>query len=711
MTQPGKRIGGTKQEVEKELSGLQESDIARVGKDIYRRNLAAEQSAMAKIDKVPQTDEEWADFRQSVYAPTPAPVIDVQDEVVVDKEISEAQKIRNEKAKQEAETRLEKLERDRARVKQEQLEEATQEREKKDKIISETQEGISEDMEAFRDKTKDLREDTLDIAERATKAAGSIDFQAKFDRLQGIEETLRGYYDAQNEELDDLDRTGMLLSVRRGRKQKVINNYESKITTAQAETSMIRGNVNFAFDVIDRGANSISNMLTIEKSKYESIKRMGIDEMNLKLETVGRSTEEKVLVNDLIKDINNDIANVEANRYTVKSLMNNNPKIVNEADIKLTDNEEEIFNKVKQYYADNPIEQATESNWSLEEVEDGKWLKINENTGDTEVVYDKSDSSDPVTNEPTNPSKVFIGKDGGIYDFTSYAEDTEWGYTIKSDYLSIISSMTTSEQINEYLKGTSLAGMGKEILDIAREYGIDPKIFMAVMAHETGKFASDVLKENNNPGGITWQPSFGEDMRGSPRPGSEGGFYARFDTFKQGLRNVAFEIERRKRKPDVSDTGDVDDDGDGDGDEIMSVYAIDVFERKYGWVPPFGFTRNDLIEYMRDNPGLSPAELQAAAEEEFKKQQGAEAGEPEAQVEEEGWVEDITEEDIRAEFTEEELYTISDNLGIAVWWKHKSFDIANAMPTIISRVQKVTDMGGSIEEIKRILLSKNKKNL
>lgn len=51
-------------------------------------------------------------------------------------------------------------------------------------------------------------------------------------------------------------------------------------------------------------------------------------------------------------------------------------------------------------------------------------------------------------------------------------------------------------------KGGALEGKGDYMVKSAKKHKIDPKIFMAIVAHETGYGKSPMVKENNNPAGL-----------------------------------------------------------------------------------------------------------------------------------------------------------------------------------------------------------------
>jgi len=45
-------------------------------------------------------------------------------------------------------------------------------------------------------------------------------------------------------------------------------------------------------------------------------------------------------------------------------------------------------------------------------------------------------------------------------------------------------------------------------------------------------------------------------------------------------------------------------------EKSMSTNQIEQFRRSYGWTPPFGYTQNQLIQFMNDNPGLNPEQYE-----------------------------------------------------------------------------------------------------
>ena len=49
--------------------------------------------------------------------------------------------------------------------------------------------------------------------------------------------------------------------------------------------------------------------------------------------------------------------------------------------------------------------------------------------------------------------------------------------------------------------------------------------------------------------------------------------------------------------------------------KVLTTENIDKFEKMYGWMPPFGFTERQLVQFMKDNPDATSEELESGAKE------------------------------------------------------------------------------------------------
>jgi hypothetical protein len=126
--------------------------------------------------------------------------------------------------------------------------------------------------------------------------------------------------------------------------------------------------------------------------------------------------------------------------------------------------------------------------------------------------------------------------------------------------------------------------------------------------------------------------------------------------------------------------------------DVLSMNQIDQFRRAYGWTPPYGFTEQQLMQYMEDNPNATPEELEAGARQAIGTETGQGAGTGGTQV-------TIDENVIRQEFSTDELKSIADKLGMSKWYTPKGMDIDRAMPEILNKVQQALSEGYTKEEV------------
>jgi hypothetical protein len=126
-------------------------------------------------------------------------------------------------------------------------------------------------------------------------------------------------------------------------------------------------------------------------------------------------------------------------------------------------------------------------------------------------------------------------------------------------------------------------------------------------------------------------------------------------------------------------------------DKPMSTNQIEQFRRSYGWTPPFGFTQEQLLQYMKDNPNATPEELEAGA----KQMSGGGAVTQAEQF--------LDEDYFRNNFTTEELKNMSDKLGTSKWYTGKTRDINRFIAEAQKRIETAREEGYSDEEILEFL--------
>jgi len=148
---------------------------------------------------------------------------------------------------------------------------------------------------------------------------------------------------------------------------------------------------------------------------------------------------------------------------------------------------------------------------------------------------------DPITGALTDQSKVLsAGKKA--YNFTSYAEDPNWGNAVNTILISL-PEFTTNEEVNRYIQSKAPGSLLKaeDIESAAEQTGVSPELLLSIAAHESSFGNSAVAKANNNLVGYS---NAGET--GTNRPASEGGTYTKFATPKDSLMALANNIKQRE---------------------------------------------------------------------------------------------------------------------------------------------------------------------
>jgi|GEM_PF-6423128 len=165
--------------------------------------------------------------------------------------------------------------------------------------------------------------------------------------------------------------------------------------------------------------------------------------------------------------------------------------------------------------------------------------------------------------------------------------------------------------IDNYLKDRNIDSTynGRQIVNVASEYGIDPYLFQSMLQAESGSGTSYISKTDNNPGGVTWSSTYEAShdnvSKGSPRPADEGGNYVRFENIEDGLGAVAQQIQRRMiQEPTEQDFEKVADDF-----EIENEMDENIIENTADGISfdesQFSDLSWDVFEGYRDTVGLS----------------------------------------------------------------------------------------------------------
>ena len=132
--------------------------------------------------------------------------------------------------------------------------------------------------------------------------------------------------------------------------------------------------------------------------------------------------------------------------------------------------------------------------------------------------------------------------------------------------------------------------------------------------------------------------------------------------------------------------------------EPLSINQIEQFRRSYGWTPPLGFTNSQLIQYMNDNPGATPEELEAGA-----RQAGGgtiEPAQPQTNFPD-------TVGHIMNTITDDEmtfLFKKAKTAGVTQLLRLKRGDVQAYIESFQSKIEEAISQGYSKDEIKAVIL-------
>lgn len=176
------------------------------------------------------------------------------------------------------------------------------------------------------------------------------------------------------------------------------------------------------------------------------------------------------------------------------------------------------------------------------QVDTSKWGNLSSALGTPETAPQPQSQS---SSGPVSP--VTLGDKS--FDFSHYAADSGYGSSIQSTVNELRG--TAPENVQAYITQKSPHSLVRsdDIHAAAQQYGIPWQPLLAVMQKESSIGTSHVAAANNNPGGITWSPTYQAShpnvTKGTPRPPNEGGNYVRFPTMQDGIGAVAEQVKRR----------------------------------------------------------------------------------------------------------------------------------------------------------------------
>lgn len=120
----------------------------------------------------------------------------------------------------------------------------------------------------------------------------------------------------------------------------------------------------------------------------------------------------------------------------------------------------------------------------------------------------------------------------------SYVQELNTSYQSIEKAVPTPSAPAYDAYITSHTGGKKAPVTGQMIMNASATYGVDPSVFAALLGHETSFGSAGEAPKNNNPGGILYVGQAGA-TQGSPRPASEGGYYAAYSSWEKGVNAAA----------------------------------------------------------------------------------------------------------------------------------------------------------------------------
>jgi murein DD-endopeptidase MepM/ murein hydrolase activator NlpD len=288
---------------------------------------------------------------------------------------------------------------------------ATDEKHKElEDIQTNTQNELDEVRSGKQGEITDMRLDTQYNITKAFSVSEEEALKTK-ENLVRLNDNLGRYTEDYINAMGGVGHAGQTKSQNALEMNKVHNTYGSLIALTESQIANEKGLLNYSLDIIDRAGQSFMQRNEELKSSYSSILAFNeYAENNKKEEFNLLDNEQKELFKGYIADLEQEQANIEANKDTIKNLMANKEtaKIASEAGINLTDSEEEVAKKLQEYYINNPdVTEELSFEQKLKLYEKGLMIDTNGNIKETPVVYDTNLSIGNATITGLNGSKYW----------------------------------------------------------------------------------------------------------------------------------------------------------------------------------------------------------------------------------------------------------------------------------------------------------------
>lgn len=350
-TQAGYRISDVN-----ELKTLKAGDIARVGKDIYRRDLAREQEAMKTYKAGRGTPELNSAFNASVYAPQPATTPTMTTKPTASNVISQlpsksVSDTINEAFVNSSLSNVETQKKSIMDVYNRQMEEVNRKQAEFDKQIQASQKTQQETLGKMETATQPFQAD-LEETERER-----LFINKNFEDNQKSILELETLLNSAVADKEAAQSAPGLASVKQARLYKIQTDYQGRVGVVEAVMNARNSQINVAYGMIDRTVSAINSDRQNQLSYYNLV--LGLaqsDEEQAGEKLLTLDKEEKAIIESQLGMVKAQLAESEATAEMIKGLMIDPEyaSIVEKAGVSLSDSSEEVAKKIQRYFINNP---------------------------------------------------------------------------------------------------------------------------------------------------------------------------------------------------------------------------------------------------------------------------------------------------------------------------------------------------------------------
>ena len=232
--------------------------------------------------------------------------------------------IYTQRSQQDAETRQKDAQTQLDKISASQLQTTSNDKTAAEQSLQSTMDKRASDLAAYDARVAPLEQAGTAEYGRMLDSLKQIDYTDLVKKRVELTDDIVNYSKLMREQIDTSASLPAIQSISSGRSTAIQQGYLSKISTSQAALSAIDGNFNLAFDIMDKGANTIKALSTDRINFINFLNGVYGDEITYKQGKVTTLTQdEKDQLNALKTKLEADVKLVDENKSKMQDYMSN----------------------------------------------------------------------------------------------------------------------------------------------------------------------------------------------------------------------------------------------------------------------------------------------------------------------------------------------------------------------------------------------------